>query len=140
MRLLALVLAVGALPMLLVHLLVSRLLDEWSRASDSWIDRWLSPLVVLRGEAVYWALVSLGWALWRPWPAKLAVVTFASLHGVAWAGAEFGGYGVGSADSDDGPRRVTKMAVVTFDLVEAVFLVWIGWTAANALLVPSPLS
>lgn len=122
------------LAMMAVHLNTGRLIKQWTGRRGSWLPEWFTVTNLVRGEALYWALVLLS----RPWkiapPMKFVVAIFATLHLAVWLLAEFrrmrGSSRLGAVTGS--PRAVH--AIAAFDFVEAIALLAVGWCAAVLLL------
>ena len=127
MKILALLIAVYAPVMLLIHVSTGKILKAWNKQPDSGISLWFPPQRALRVEGTFWLLALAAWPLWRPFVLKVLVVAFSAIHFGIWAAAEFRGRGKGESAFTASPA--TKRAIVAFDLVEAVMLAWIGTVA-----------
>lgn len=135
MKTLALIIAIYTLPMLLIHLSTSKILEAWDGVGSSWIKRQFSPRRALRVEALYWLLSLAAWPLWRVATWKTLVVLFAGIHLGIWLSGEFGILQLGSEGGNNAAhgRRLNR-AIITFDLIEAVVLAAIGAHTALYLL------
>lgn len=133
---LALALLISTLPMLVVHLASGKLLREWSATPRSWLGRKLSPRTLLRGEAAYWGMALLGWPMWHPWALKATVAVLFGVHMVAWAVGELRRGEITGRHVADAPRL--RRAIIAFDVLEALVLVGLGWSALALLLGSHP--
>jgi hypothetical protein len=124
MRILALVIAIYALVMLLIHLSTTKILRAWNEQPDSWISRWFTPRRALRVEGVFWLLALAAWSLWQPLVWKVLVVLFALVHLGIWCADEF------TPNRQKGPAftasPTVKRIIVIFDSVEAFVLAALG--------------
>jgi len=127
MKILALLVAIYAPVMLLIHLSTGKILKAWNEQSDSWINRWFPPRRALRTEALFWLLALAAWFLWRPLAWKIVVVVFAVIHLGIWGANEFAvnRKSVSALTATPNMRRV----IVAFDLVEAFVLAAVGAVA-----------
>lgn len=119
--------------MLAIHVSTARILEAWNGAADSWISRRFPPQRALRTEALYWVLVLVGWSLWRQAGWKIAIVIFAIIHLAVWAGGEAGAIRL-STSGDSAAARKERLAIIAFDLAEAVVLVAVAVFAVLHLL------
>jgi len=124
MNALALVIAIYAPLMLVLHVFTGKILSAWRKAPDSRISRWFTARRILRTEALFWLLALASWFLWRSLALKILVVTFALIHLVLWGTDEFA-----RREAFFVPSSALSRAIVVFDLVEAVALFGIGTVA-----------
>lgn len=124
MKILALLVATYAGVMLVIHVSTAKILNVWKEQRDSWISRWFPPRRALRTEALFWILALAAWPLWSALAVKILVVIFAAIHLVAWGAGEFrrNNNNVPLSSASHAVRR----AIVTFDLIEALFLSTLG--------------
>jgi hypothetical protein len=108
--------------MLVVHAMSWKLVEKWY-GGDSWVKRRLTPLRVLRGEAVYWVTVMAAWPLWRSAVAKITFSIFAAVHLGGWVAAELRPERLTTDPEPPYPRRTITRAVTVFDLAEVFPLV-----------------
>ncbi len=120
MRILALVIAIYAPVMLLIHVSTARILKAWNEQPASRISRWFTPRRALRVEGVFWLLALAAWSLWQPLAWKVLVVVFALIHLGIWGAGEL------TTGRQKGPAftasPTVKRIVVIFDSVEAFVL------------------
>lgn len=135
MKVFAFVLIAYTVGMLLIHLTSRELLLQWEGPRDSWVNRWFSPRVVLRIEALYWLLVLASWSIWPSAAWKTGVLIFASIHLGVWLAGELKALRSG-LPSVPPPR--THRFIVAFDLVEAGALLAIAWFTAFRILNARP--
>jgi hypothetical protein len=133
MKPLALAILVGTIAMLAVHISSWKLVEAWYGAGGSRLGGILTPLRVLRGEAVYWALVLAAWPLWHPLAMKMAVAMFAAIHLAAWWIGEIRRAKIAAGPGDNPSRRKLARAVTVFDLIETLPLVAVAWFSVRAL-------
>src|SRR5581483_7055362 len=109
--------------MLVVHVASWKLVEKWYGGDDSWIKPRLTPLRVLRGEAVYWVLVLAAWPLWRSRFAKITFSIFAAVHLGGWIAAELRPESLTTDPEPRHARLTLTRAVTIFDLAEVFPLV-----------------
>ncbi|MGA8182712.1 MAG: hypothetical protein WB819_03605 [Terriglobia bacterium] len=135
MRILALVIAIYAPVMLLIHVSTARILKAWNEQPASRISRRFTPRRALRVEGVFWLLALAAWSLWQPLAWKVLVVLFAAIHLAIWAAGEL------QAATKNAPAFTTSpamnRAIVAFDLLEAFLLAALGVLAVFFLLHPA---
>lgn len=127
MKILALVIAVYAPVMLLIHVSAGKILKDWREYPDSWISRQFPPRRALRIEALFWVLALVSWFLWQSLIWKVLVVVFAVIHLAIWAGDEFRVKRKNGSVFTASPA--IKQIVVIFDSVEAFVLAALGAVA-----------
>ncbi len=128
MKILALVIAIYALAMVVLHVSTSAILRAWKERPGSWISRRFPARRALRTEALFWLLALVALPLWQPLAWKLVIIVFAVIHLGVWLGGELTlTWTDPSALTQTATRR---RAVVAFDLVEAVVLAAAGVFAA----------
>jgi len=134
MRILALLIAIYAPVMLLIHVSTGRILRAWNEQPDSRISRWFTPRRALRVEGLFWLLALAAWSLWQPLVWKVLVVLFASIHLGIWGAGEF------TTGRQKGPAFTTsptvKRIIIIFDSVEAFVLAALGVVAGLYLIHP----
>jgi hypothetical protein len=123
MKPLASILVIYTAVMLGVHLLSWRLVERWYGGSDSWVKRRLTPLRVLRGEALYWGLVLAAWPLWPSVLVKIAFTVFGTIHFGGWLAAESRCLRIAQGPESSSSRRALTRAITIFDLAEVFPLV-----------------
>lgn len=131
MKILALVIAIYAPLMLIIHVSTARILQAWSERPDAWISRWFPSRRALRVEGVFWVAALAAWFLWRSWAWRILVVVFAAIHLGIWGAAELRRLRGGGAYKPDPKLR---RAIIAFDLVEALVLVGLEVGALSYLL------
>jgi hypothetical protein len=130
---LALSILAATIAMLAVHIGSWKLVEAWYGAGGSRLGGVLTPLRVVRGEAIYWVLVLLGWPLWRPLALKVSVATFAAIHCAAWMVGEFKRQQIVAGPAKSSSRRKLAQAITVFDWIETFALLAVGWSAVLAL-------
>ena len=135
MKIFALVIALYAPVMLLIHLATGKILRAWKEQPASWISRWFPPRRALRTEALFWLLALAAWFLWRSLAWKVLVVTFAVIHLGIWGAGEFRANRNNVSISTAAPNL--RRVIVVFDLVEAFVLAAMG-VLAVAYLIHAP--
>src|SRR3989304_10262848 len=88
MKVLSALLVLATVAMLGIHLTSWRLVGKWYAREESWVKNHLSPMRVIRGEAVYWSLALAAWPLWTSLVWKILVGLFAAIHLGGWLVAE----------------------------------------------------
>jgi len=127
MKILALLIAIYAPLMLLIHVSTGRILEAWNEQPDSRISRWFPPRCALRTEALFWVLALVSWFLWQSLVWRVLVVVFAAIHLGIWAADEFRVNSKNGSAFTASPTM--KRAIIGFDLAEAVVLAGIGTVA-----------
>ena len=127
MKILALLVAIYAPLMLLVHVSTGKILEAWNEHPGSWISRRFPARSALRVEGVFWLLALFSWFLWQSLLWKILVVLFAAIHLGIWAADEFRANGKSGSAFMVSPRM--QRAIVVFDMAEAVVLAGIGIVA-----------
>lgn len=127
MKILALLVAIYAPVMLLIHVSTGKILTAWNGKPESWISRRFPARRALRTEALFWLLALASWFLWQSIVWKVLVVVFAAIHLGIWAAAEFRGNREENSRFTVSPTM--ERAIVAFDLVEAIVLAGIGIVA-----------
>ena len=127
MKILALLVAIYAPLMLLVHVSTGKILEAWNEHPGSWISRRFPARSALRVEGVFWLLALFSWFLWQSLLWKILVVLFAAIHLGIWAADEFRADGKNGSAFTASPK--IQRAIVVFDMAEAVVLAGIAIVA-----------
>lgn len=133
MNILAPILIAYTAAMLAIHVSTAKILDAWNGAADSWISRRFPPQRALRTEALYWILVLAGWSLWSQAGWRIAILIFAIIHIAIWAAGETRAIRL-STSGDSAAAHKERLAIIAFDLAEAVVLVAVAVFAVRHLL------
>ncbi len=130
---LTVILLIYTVLMLGLHLTSWKLLEKWHAAEDSWVRRRLPVMRLLRIEAGYWLLALAVWPWWS-FVTKVVVAVFAGIHIALWISTEWKRIHDGTLPGQGALTRKSVLVVTTFDLVEALALITLGYSALSLLL------